>query len=124
SLSRRLFSKGSSFVCRFIMGPLDIQEFTNSARAFTPALFKKMNWERLPWREQTFIMQPAFLHEAILAGAKYEEVPLIFRDRAEGYSKNKTVGYTRDVIAYAIDARLHMWGINIPFFHIIRRIGN
>jgi glycosyltransferase involved in cell wall biosynthesis len=122
SLSRRLFSKGSSYVCRFIMGPLDIREFTNSARAFTPALFKKINWKRLPWKEQTFIMQPAFLHEAILAGARYKEVPLIFKDRAEGYSKNKTVGYTRDVITYAIDARLHTWGFDIPFFQTVRRL--
>ncbi len=119
SFSRRLFSRGSSFICRSIMGPWNIKEFTNSARAFTPALFKKINWDRLPWREQTFIMQPAFLHEAILAGARYKEVPLVFRNRAEGYSKNKTVGYTRDVIAYAIDARLHAMGVNLPFFQMI-----
>ena len=103
------------------MGPFKIKEFTNSARAFTPALFKKINLERLPWREKTFIIQPAFLNEAILAGAKYKEVPLVFLNRAEGYSKNKIVNYTYDVIAYAIDARLHKWGINIPFFYITRR---
>lgn len=121
SFSRRLFSAGASFISRSIMGPWDIQEFTNSARAFTPALFKKIDLERLPWEEQTFIIQPAFLNEAILAGAKYKEIPLVFKTRADGYSKNKTINYTYDVITYAIDARLHKWGINFPFYAATRR---
>lgn len=121
SFSRRLFTKGSSWVSRILMGPWDIQEFTNSARAFTPELFKKINWKRLPWQEKTFIMQPAFLNEAVLAGAKYKEVPLIFRNRAEGYSKNKTVNYTYDVITYSIEAWLHKMGLNVPFFYLTRR---
>lgn len=121
SFSRRLFSAGSSFICRLIMGPFNVKEFTNSARAFTPVLFKKINLDRLPWKEKTFIVQPAFLNEAILVGAKYKEVPLVFKNRAEGYSKNKTVNYTYDVITYAIDARLHKMGINFPFFKATRR---
>lgn len=121
SLTRRIFSYGASLVCRILMGPFDIKEVTNSARAFTPELFKKLNLKRLPWRETTFIVQPAFLHEAILAGAKYKEVPLVFRNRLEGYSKNKVFNYTYDVITYCIDARLHSWGMNIPLFNITRR---
>lgn len=106
SFSRRLFSAGSSLVCRLIMGPWDIAEVTNSARAFTPQLFRKINLKRLPWKEKTFIIQPAFLHEAILTGAKYKEVPLVFKNRAEGYSKNKVINYTYDIVTYALDARL------------------
>lgn len=121
SLSRRIFSAGLSLVCRIVMGPLDIGEFANSARAFTPELFKKLNLERMPWREKTFIIQPAFLHEAMLAGAKYKEIPLIFKNRAEGYSKNKVFNYSYDVVTYTIDARLHSWGINIPFFYLTRK---
>ena len=121
SFSRKLFSAGASLISRILMGPWDIKEFTNSARAFTPQLFKKINLDRLPWREKTFIIQPAFLNEAILAGAKYKEIPLVFKNRAEGYSKNKTLNYTYDVITYAIDARLHKWGINFPFFKATRR---
>ncbi|HLC88079.1 MAG TPA: glycosyltransferase [Patescibacteria group bacterium] len=121
SLSRRIFSAGSSLVCRVIMGPWDIKEFGNSARAFTPELFKKINLDRLPWKEKTFIIQPAFLNEAILAGAKYKEIPLVFKNRAEGYSKNKIINYTYDVITYSIDARLHKWGINFPLFKATRR---
>lgn len=121
SFTRRLFSAGSSWVCRVLIGPFDIKEVTNSARAFTPELFKKINLERLPWKEKTFIVQPAFLHEAILAGAKYKEVPLVFKNRAEGYSKNKVMNYMYDIFTYAIDARLHLWGFNIPFFKLTRK---
>lgn len=121
SFARRIFTLGSSWFCRLVMGPSDIKEFTNSARAFTPQIFKKMSLSRLPWRERTFIVQPAFLHEMVRAGAKYKEVPLIFRDRLEGYSKNKVFNYTYDVITYCIDVRLQKWGFNIPFFHLTRK---
>lgn len=121
TLLRRIFTAGASFFCRIIMGPSSIKEFTNSARAFTPKLFQKMNINRIPWRERTFIIQPAFLNEAILAGAKYKEIPLVFKDRLEGYSKNKVFNYTYDVITYIIEARLRKWGFNIPFFYYSRR---
>ncbi|MDO8573408.1 MAG: glycosyltransferase [Candidatus Daviesbacteria bacterium] len=121
ALVRRIFSLGASVFYRALVGPWDIKEVTNSARAFTPELFKKINLDRLPWKEKTFIVQPAFLHEAILAGAKYKEVPLIFRNRLEGYSKNKVFNYTYDVITYSLDVRLHMSGVNFPFFRLAGR---
>lgn len=121
SLLRKLFTWGACFFCRTVMGPADIGEFTNSSRAFTPELFKRINFDRMPWKEKSYIIQPAFLNEAILAGAKYKEVPLVFKNRAEGYSKNKVFNYTYDVITYVIDARLRKWGINISFFHLTRR---
>lgn len=121
SFARRLFSYGASTICRILMGPVDIKEFTNSARAFTPELFKKINLDRMPWKEKTFIIQPAFLHEAILAGAKYKEVPLVFKNRLEGYSKNKVFNYTYDVFSYCLDSRLHEWGFNFPLYRLSRR---
>ena len=121
SLVRRIFTLGASFFCRMVMGPQDIKEFTNSARAFTPNLFEKINLHRLPWKEPTFIVQPAFLHEAILAGAKYKEVPLIFKNRLEGYSKNKVFNYTYDIITYTIDTRLKALGLHIRFYYLSRR---
>ena len=121
TFGRRVFTYGASLFCRLLMGPFDIKEFTNSARAFTPDLFKKINLHRLPWREKTFIVQPAFLHEAILAGARYKEVPLVFKNRLEGYSKNKVFNYTYDVITYCLDTRLNKWGIRIRFFYMTRR---
>lgn len=121
SFIRRLFTHGASAFFRIMVGPCDIKEVTNSARALTPALFKKINLEKLPWREQTFIIQPAFLHEAIAAGAKYKEVPLVFKNRLEGYSKNKVFNYSYDVISYCLDIKLHKLGLNIPLFSLSRR---
>lgn len=121
SFTRRLFTQGASLFFRLMVGPMNIKEVTNSARVFTPELFKKINFTRLPWRETTFIVQPAFLHEAILAGAKYKEVPLVFKNRLEGYSKNKVFNYTYDIITYCLDAKLHQLGINIPFYRITRK---
>lgn len=118
---RRVFTYGASLFFRIMVGPWDIQEVTNSARAFTPKLFGKINFERLPWRETTFIIQPAFLHEAILAGAEYKEVPLIFKNRLEGYSKNKVFNYSYDVISYCLDVKLNQLGIKIPLFKLSRR---
>lgn len=121
TLLRRIFTVGSSLFCRFMMGPWDVKEFTNSARAFTPQIFKKINLNRLPWKEKTFIIQPAFLNEMIQAGAKYKEVPLTFKNRLEGYSKNKVFNYTYDVITYCLDVRLKKLGFNIPFFRLSRK---
>lgn len=121
SFIRRVFTYGASLVYRLMVGPWDIKEVTNSARAFTPELFKRINLARLPWREPTFIIQPAFLHEAVLAGAKYKEIPLIFKNRLEGYSKNKVFNYSYDVISYCLDAKVHALGLNIPLYRISRR---
>ncbi|MBU1000808.1 glycosyltransferase [Patescibacteria group bacterium] len=121
SFIRRLFTYGASTFFRIMVGPWDIREVTNSARALTPALFKKISLKKLPWKEQTFIVQPAFLHEAIVAGAKYKEVPLVFKNRLEGYSKNKVFNYSYDVISYCLDIKLHKLGLNIPLFRLSRR---
>ena len=48
-------------------------------------------------------------------------MPLIFKNRLEGYSKNKVFNYSYDVISYCLDARLHSWGVDIPLFHISRK---
>src|SRR3990167_6422444 len=121
TFGRRLFTYGASLFCRIMMGPFDIKEFTNSARAFTPELFNKINLKRLPWRETTFIAGPAFLHEAVVAGARYKEVPLVFKNRMEGYYKNKVFNYTYDVVTYCIDSRLKSLGFDFPLYRLSRR---
>src|SRR4029077_14758823 len=92
-LHRRVFSMGSSLLFRLLVGPSSIKEVTNMARAFTPEVFRGMDLDRLPWDEPTFIMLPAFLHEALAQGIRYKEVPLVFKDRAEGHSKNRVPAY-------------------------------
>lgn len=119
SSMRKIFSLGSSMCCRMVMGPWDLQEFTNSARAFTPKTFKKMNWKNIPLQRKTFIALPAQLNEAILAGATYKEVPLVFKDRPSGHSKNKIVAYMFDMLVYIIDVRLNKWNIRLPLYKMI-----
>lgn len=121
SFARRMFTYGASLFFRLMVGPWSIKEVTNSARAFTPKLFRQINLNRLPWQERSFIVQPAFLHEAILAGAKYKEVPLVFKNRLEGYSKNKVFNYSFDVVSYCLDIKLHKLGLNIPVFRLARK---
>lgn len=113
SLLGRFFSKGSSWFCKLVMGPSNINEFNTLTRAFTPELFKKINIDNLPWKKQTFIIQPSFLNEAIKAGAKYKEIPIICKNRLRNYSKNKVINYTLDVILYALNVRLKKWGVPI-----------
>lgn len=115
SLLGRFLSKGSSWFCRLIMGPIDISEFNTLTRAFTPQLFKKINLKKIPWKKQSFIIMPAFLNEAILAGAKYKEVPIICKRRLRNYSKNKILNYTYDIITYALAVRCRKWGLSQLF---------
>lgn len=122
SLWGRFFSKGSSWFCKLVMGPSDINEFNTLTRAFTPKFFQKINLNNLPWKEQTFIIQPSFLNEAILAGAKYREVPIVCKRRLKNYSKNKVINYTFDVILYALDVRFKKWGIPIQLFNLRRHL--
>lgn len=117
TLMGRLFSLGSSLFCKLVMGPLDINEFNTLTRAFTPELFKRINLNHLPWREQTFIIQPSFLIEAIKVGAKYKEIPIICKKRLRNYSKNKVINYTLDVILYALDIRFEKWRIPVKLFN-------
>lgn len=124
SLLGRLFSRGSSWFCKLVMGLSDINEFNTLTRAFTPELFKKINLDNLPWKEQTFIIQPSFLNEALRAGAKYKEIPIICKRRLRNYSKNKVINYTFDVILYTLDVRFKKWGIPIKLFNFSRRLNS
>lgn len=103
---RRLFTKGSSLYCRIMWGTFKITEYTTSYRVFTKKLFESINLKQIPWKSQTYIIQPTFLYAAIKAGAKIKEVPIIFTDRKRGYSKAKIVGYTFDVLRFGITVRL------------------
>ena len=46
---------------------------------------------------------------------------MIFKNRLEGYSKNKVFNYTYDIITYTIDARLKYLGFNVRFYYMSRR---
>ena len=115
---RRLFTRGSAFFCKLSWGTFNLTEYTNSYRAFTKELFEKIDFNKVPWRSKTYIIQPAFLYAAYTAGAKIKEVPITFQDRKKGYSKAQIVAYTWDVIKYGIKVRLKRSKMLVKFLII------
>lgn len=105
-LHRRIFTRGSALFCRLSWGTFNLTEYTNSYRVFQKELFQKIDFEKIPWRSKTYIIQPAFLYASYAAGAKIKEVPITFRDRKKGYSKAQIVAYTWDVLKFGIKVRL------------------
>ena len=103
---RRLFTMGSAIYCKLAWGTFKITEYTTSYRVFTKELFEKIDLKQVPWKSRTYIVQPTFLHAAIVAGAKIKEVPIVFTDRKRGYSKAKIVGYTLDILIFGLKVRL------------------
>ncbi len=121
SLLRQIFSYGADVAMQILTGIWEIHDFTPSYKAYTKELFKKMDWDAIPWQGTTFIIQPAAVVEAKKAGAKMTEVPIKFRAREADKSKNQTFNYIIDVLGYAVEVRLSKWGIKLPILFWARR---
>ena len=115
---RRLFTRGSALFCRISWGTYNLTEYTNSYRMFTKKLFNKIDFNKVPWKSQTYIIQPAFLYAAITKGANIKEVPITFEDRKKGYSKAQIVAYTLDVIKFGIKVRIQKSKTIIKFLMV------
>ncbi|MDP2632483.1 MAG: glycosyltransferase [Candidatus Curtissbacteria bacterium] len=112
---RRLFTRGSAIYCKVSWGTFNLTEYTNSYRMFTKKLFESIDFSKVPWKSKTYIIQPAFLHAAIVAGAKIKEVPITFQDRKKGYSKAKIVSYTFEVLKFGLKIRILKSKVIIKF---------
>jgi len=119
---RRIFTSGASWICRILWGELKLHEFTNSYRAFTKELFEKVNFDKIPWKSTSYVYQPAFLNEALLAGAKWVEIPIIFRHRSAGLSKIKASSYIKDLMLYSVKVAIRRRETLIKFL-IVGTIG-
>ena len=117
-LHRRIFTRGAALVCKISWGQFKLTEFTTSYRVFTKDLFQRIDFSKVPWRAQTYIIQPAFLYAAIEAGAKIKEVPIIFEDRKKGYSKSKIYNYIIDVLFFGLKVRLEKSKTFIKFLAV------
>jgi len=93
-------------VLKYTLGIYDLNEFLTSYRALTPKLFLQANLDAIPWRAKTFVFQPSFLYELLQHGPKYTEVPFDFVNRRQGRSKMNTFRYIRDVLKFALKARV------------------
>jgi dolichol-phosphate mannosyltransferase len=103
---RKMQSWLGNQILRLFMGVYDVQEFLTSYRALTSDLFKKANLDNVPWRATTFVFQPAFIYELFQHNPKYIEVPFDFINRRAGRSKMNTFRYMRDVLQFAVKARV------------------
>jgi dolichol-phosphate mannosyltransferase len=105
---RRILSVGANQVIRLMLGLRDITEITTSYRAFTRALFLKIDPASVPWHEQSFIAVPIFLVRMIECGARTVEIPITMHPRTRGYSKMSYGTYIRDIMLFSIRSRLGM----------------
>src|SRR3990170_3729145 len=115
---RRLFTRGSALFCKLSWGTFNLSEYTNSYRVFTKKLFEKIDFKKVPWKSQTYIIQPAFLYSAIQVGAKIKEIPITFEDRKRGYSKAKIVAYTFDVLKFGVKVRIQRSKMFVKFLMV------
>lgn len=121
SLTRQMFSYGSSFICRVMTGIWQISDFTPSYKAYTRGLYLRMDKQAIPWQGTTFLIQPASVVEAYRAGAKMSEVPIKFSNRRADRSKNEVANYIIDILGYGLEVRLSKWGIKFPVLFWARR---
>lgn len=121
SFLRQLFSIGSSLAVRLLTGIWQINDFTPSFKAFTTALYKKMDWRSIPWQGMTFLIEPAEVIEAFRAGAKMTQVPIRFKDRDSDRSKNQVFNYIIDILGYSLEFRLAKMGLQLPVLLWARR---
>jgi len=105
-LYRQFFSWGANLLSKTLMGIWSLSEFTASYRAFTKELFQKIDFEKTPWREKSFIFQPSFTYAVSLVAHNMSEVPIIFTDRRKGYSKMQIIEYMKALFLFAVKVRI------------------
>lgn len=119
---RQILSWGESIVMRFLTGFGQVHEWGTAFRVIKVSLWKKINIDRIPWKKRSFIFQPAFLYFALTAGAKYTEVPIVFRERKKGYSKIAVISYTWDALKFAFEIFLRRRATFVKFL-IVGTVG-
>lgn len=115
---RRLFTRGSALFCKLSWGTFNLSEYTNSYRMFTKELFEKIDFNQIPWKAKTYIIQPSFLYAAVGAGAKIKEVPIRFVDRRRGFSKAQIIAYTFDVLKFGLKVRIQRSRMLVKFLMV------
>jgi dolichol-phosphate mannosyltransferase len=102
-IDRKIYSTvGNGFV-RFGLGYSYVHDWTGGFRAFYKKYFEHNKSKMTKF--SGYVFQIAFLHNAILEGAKIVEVPIHFADRKYGKSKIATREYIRHIIEYVIGER-------------------
>lgn len=104
-LHRKVQSIVGNAVVRFGLGLSYVHDWTGGFRAYKKIHFERVRHELAQYRG--YVFQIAFLHKAILNGAKVAEVPIHFTDRRFGRSKIIPSEYIRNVFLYVFFAQRH-----------------
>ncbi len=101
-IHRKIFSVVGNALVRFGLGFSRVHDWTGGFRAYKKKYFELVKDELT--RYGGYVFQIAFLHKAVLRGAKVAEVPIHFTDRRFGRSKIAPSEYIRNVILYVLTA--------------------
>ncbi len=101
---RKLFSRAGNAIVRFGLGYPHVHDWTGGFRAFPKKYYELLHEEVSPY--SGYVFQIAFLHRAIMKGARVAEVPFRFTDRRFGRSKIAPAEYIRNVLVYVANARM------------------
>lgn len=104
-IHRKIFSVVGNSIVRFGLGFPYVHDWTGGYRVFKKEYFEMAKPKVA--RYSGYVYQIAFLHTAILDGAKIGEVPIHFTDRRYGRSKIAPLQYIKNVFLYVGRARLH-----------------
>jgi dolichol-phosphate mannosyltransferase len=102
-LHRKVQSVVGNAIVRFGLGMPYVHDWTGGFRAYKKIHFENVRHELEKYRG--YVFQIAFLHKAILHGAKVAEVPIHFTDRRFGKSKIIPSEYIRNVFLYVFLAQ-------------------
>jgi dolichol-phosphate mannosyltransferase len=106
-LSRRLMSRSTGHLVRFMLG-IPARDTSGNYRCYRVALLRRANLDHLLSNGYSF--QQEVLHRCHLAGARLGETPIIFADRRAGQSKANLKEIVRSLstlLRLGWHARLH-----------------
>lgn len=103
---RWVMSVTANQMIRLMLGLRGVKEITTSYRAFTKEAFEKVEPERVPWQEKSFIAVPVFLVRMIESGARVTETPMTMHPRTRGYSKMAYGPYIRDILWFCLKSNV------------------
>jgi dolichol-phosphate mannosyltransferase len=104
-IHRKIFSRLGNAIVRFGLGYPEVHDWTGGFRAYK-ILFPKKLFKDLE-QFNGYVFQIAFLHKAIVHGAKITEIPIHFTDRRYGHSKIAPSEYIKNVLVYVSKSRFY-----------------
>lgn len=104
-IHRKIQSIVGNAIVRYGLGMPYVHDWTGGFRAYKKIHFERLRHELGAYRG--YVFQIAFLHKAMLNGARVTEVPIHFTDRKFGRSKIIPSEYIRNVLTYVFLSQRH-----------------